>query len=252
MADKTNLYRYALRMGDTAMVLSQRLCEQVGTAPMLEEEIAIANIGLDMIGQATAWYELAATYQGDGKTADDLAYLRNERDYSNFLIAELENGDFAQIILRGYLISDYLLRLYNGLQGSSEADFVAIAQKSVKEVTYHHQHQADWVERLGLGTAESHRRLSNALEYIWPYTQELFEQDDVVRDLTAKGVIPDFGTLQQQWLQSVSGTLKHASLTIPEPKYYQRGGLHGTHTETLGYLLAEMQAVVREHPGAQW
>ncbi|PIE44413.1 MAG: phenylacetate-CoA oxygenase subunit PaaI, partial [Gammaproteobacteria bacterium] len=175
MTADNHLYRYALRMGDTAMVVSQRLCEQVGTAPMLEEEIAIANIGLDMLGQATAWLELAAKFSGEDKTADDLAYLRNERHYTNYLLAELENGDFAQIILRGYLLSAFLLDLYQAMLTSNVEEFVAIAQKSVKEVKYHCQHQADWVERLGLGTEESQRRLSKALEHIWPYTKELFE-----------------------------------------------------------------------------
>ncbi len=252
MTVDNHLYRYALRMGDTAMVLSQRLCEQVGTAPMLEEEIAIANIGLDMLGQATAWLELAAKYQAEGKTADDLAYLRNERQYTNYLLAELENGDFAQIILRGYLLSVFLLDLYQAMLDSNVEEFVAIAQKSVKEVAYHRQHQADWIERLGLGTEESHRRLAKALDHIWPYTKELFEQDDVEKALAQAGSVPDKVKLSVQWLDTVTPTLVHAGLTVPDPKYYYEGGIHGVHTETLGYLLAEMQAVVREHPGAKW
>ncbi len=252
MATDKHLYRYALRMGDTAMVLSQRLCEQVGTAPMLEEEIAIANIGLDMLGQATAWLELAAKYQGEGKTADDLAYLRNERQYSNYLLAELENGDFAQIILRGYLLSVFLLDLYKAMLTSNVEEFAAIAQKSVKEVTYHCQHQADWIERLGLGTEESHRRLAKALDHIWPYSKELFEQDEVEQALAQAGSVPDKAKLSGQWLETVTPALEHAGLTVPNPDYYYEGGIHGVHTETLGYLLAEMQAVVREHPGAKW
>ncbi len=252
MADKENLYRYALRMGDTAMVLSQRLCEQVGTAPMLEEEIAIANIGLDMIGQATAWFEVAAKFQGKGKTVDDLAYLRNERQYTNYLAAELENGDFAQIILRGYLLSVFLLDLYKAMLASNVEEFVAIAQKGVKEVLYHCRHQADWVERLGLGTEESQRRLAKALDYIWPYTKELFEQDDVEKALMQTGSVPDKAKLRQQWLDTVTPVLVHAGLSVPDPDYYYEGGIHGTHTESLGYLLAEMQSVVREHPGAKW
>ncbi len=252
MAADNHLYRYALRMGDTAMVLSQRLCEQVGTSPMLEEEIAIANIGLDMLGQATAWLELAAKLSGEDKTADDLAYLRNERQYTNYLLAELENGDFARIILRGYLLSVFLLDLYEAMQASNVDAFVAIAQKSVKEVKYHRQHQADWVERLGLGTEESKRRLNNALEYIWPYTEELFEQDEVEQALTQAGSVPDKAVLQKAWLDKVTTKLQQVGLAIPQSDYHYDGGIHGTHTETLGYLLAEMQAVVREHPGAKW
>ncbi len=135
---------------------------------------------------------------------------------------------------------------------SNVEEFVAIAQKSVKEVKYHCQHQADWVERLGLGTEESHRRLSKALEHIWPYTKELFEQDDVEKALLQAGNVPDKGQLEKQWLATVTAVLEHADLSVPNPDYYYQGGIHGTHTETLGYLLAEMQAVVREYPGAKW
>lgn len=252
MEHRENLYAYALRMGDTATVLSHRYCEQVGTAPILEEEIAQANIGLDIIGQATAWLELAAELGGKGRSADDLAYLRGEREYTNYLIAELENGDFAQIVLRGYLTSSFLLALYQLMQASQSPEVVAIAQKAVKEVRYHVQHQGDWLERLGHGTEESRRRLLNALDYLWAYTQEMFDQDDLEKTLTDAGLVPDKQLVYENWLALIKKDFERADLTIPECEYFQSGGTQGVHTEKLGYLLAEMQSVVRAHPGAKW
>lgn len=252
MANTDNLYTYALRMGDTATVLSHRYCEQVGTAPILEEEIAQANIGLDIIGQATAWLELAAKLGGNARSADDLAYLRGEREYSNYLIAELENGDFAQVVLRGYLTSGFLLALYQLMQNSNHTEVAAIAQKAVKEVRYHVQHQGDWLKRLGQGTNESRQRLLNALDTVWTYTQELFDRDDVENALAESGLVPDKKAVYDNWLALVNKDFQRAGLAVPECEYYQRGGISGVHTEKLGYLLAEMQSVVRAHPGAKW
>ena len=245
-------YTYAQRMGDTLLVLAQRHCEWVGKAHDLEEEVALANIGLDLLGQATAWLELASSLDDAGRSPDDLAYLRNEREYRNYLIAELENGDFAKTILRGYFVSVWLSLLYQGLSQSSDEAMRAIAIKANKEVAYHIEHQEMWIERLGHGTEESARRIQHALEAVWPYTQELFDVDDVEQALAAEGIVPDKAALYEQWQQRMQQTLSEAGLNIPEQRYYQRGGLTGKHTETLGYLLAEMQSLKRAFPNVEW
>lgn len=245
-------YTYAQRMGDTLLVLAQRHCEWVGKAHDLEEEVALANIGLDLLGQATAWLELASSLDEEGRSPDDLAYLRNEREYRNYLIAELENGDFAKTILRGYFVSVWLSLLYQGLSESGDDAMRAIATKANKEVAYHIEHQEMWIERLGHGTEESAKRMQRALEAVWPYTQELFDVDDVEQALAAEGIAPDKAALYAQWQQQMQQTLSEAGLNIPEQRYYQRGGLSGQHTETLGYLLAEMQSLKRAFPNVAW
>lgn len=250
--DTKDLYRYALRMGDSTLILAQRFCEKVGTAPILEEEIAQANIGLDTLGQATVWLELAAKWQGEGKTADDLAYWRVDRDFTNYLITELENGDFAQIVLRAYLYTTFTQLLYHKMQACPVKEMAAIAIKSSKEVDYHVQHLADWVERLGLGTEESHRRMTEALNFLWPYTQELFDKDELESTLSAAGIVPDKQALHAEWSETVLPFLQSCELTPPECKYYYDGGTNGLHTEALGYLLAEMQSVTRQHPNGVW
>lgn len=245
-------YTFAQRMGDTLLVIAQRHCEWVGKAHDLEEEVALANIGLDLLGQATAWLELASSLDEQGRSPDDLAYLRNEREYCNYLIAELENGDFAKTILRGYFLSIWLNLLYQGLSASEDEAMRAIAVKADKEVAYHIEHQEMWIERLGHGTEESAQRMQKALAAVWPYTQELFEVDDVERVLTQARIVPDKAAMQQQWQARVTRTLTAAGLQIPEQRYHQRGGLSGRHTETLGYLLAEMQSLKRAFPNVNW
>lgn len=249
---QSDLYQYALRMGDSTLILSHRFCEQLGTAPMLEEEIALANIGLDLLGQATAWLELAAEWQGEDKTADDLAYWRTDREYSNYLLTELENGDFARIILRCFFFTCFLRLLYAEMKKSNSAEIVAIAEKSSKEVEYHFHHLADWVERLGQGTEESHRRMTEALDFLWAYTQELFDQDDIEKNLAAAGIVPDKADLKVAWEALVIPLLQQCELQPPECKYYYDGGTNGLHTEALSYLLAEMQSVTRQYPSGRW
>lgn len=250
--DKNDLYRYALRIGDSTLILAQRFCEKVGEAPILEEEIAQANIGLDTLGQAIAWLDLAAKWQGEGKTADDLAYWRNDRGFTNYLITELENGDFARIIMRGYLFASFMRLLYQKLQHSNVAEIAAIAIKSSKELNYHFQHLSDWVERLALGTEESHHRMTEALNFLWPYMQEPFDQDELEKKLTEAGVVPNKAELQQEWQALVLAFLQTCELTPPECKYFYDGGTTGLHTEALGFLLAEMQSVTRQYPGGHW
>lgn len=249
---RQQLFTYALRMGDSCVILAQRYCEQVGKAPMLEEELALGNVGLDILGQTSAWLELAADLGGKGRSVDDLIYLRNEREYTNYLLTELDNGDFAQIILRGYFVSSFLYELYLLMKDSPLPELAAIAEKSIKEVKYHLRHLGDWIERLGQGTEESHRRLDNALQYLWPYSQEMFNQDAVEKSLTDKGLVPDKSVVYENWLQRVSDRLAIGGLSVPDCEYFYSGGTLGKHTENLGFLLAEMQSVARAHPGAKW
>lgn len=252
LIDKHSLYRYALRMGDSTLILAQRFCEEVGKSPTLEEEIAQSNIGLDTLGQANAWLELAAKWQGEGKTADDLAYWRTEREFNNYLMTELENGDFARIIMRAYLFTSFTRLLYKELQDSNIEEIVAIAIKSSKELDYHHQHLSDWVERLGLGTEESHRRMTEALNFLWPYHQEFFDIDELEEQVLTQGVAPDKNKLKKLWLGEVVPFLEMCELKPPECKYFYDGGTKGYHTEFLGLLLSEMQTVTRQHPDGVW
>lgn len=250
--NNNDLYKYALRLGDSTLILAQRFCEEVGKSPTLEEEIAQSNIGLDTLGQANAWLELAAKWQGLDKTADDLAYWRTERDYTNYLMCELENGDFARIIMRAYLFTSFTRLLYRELQKSNVEEIVAVAIKSSKELDYHHQHLSDWVERLGLGTEESHKRMQNALDYLWPYNQEFFDIDELEENVVKAGIAPDKNEIKKQWLDQVVTFLKDCNLTTPDCKYFYDGGTKGQHTEVLGFLLSEMQTVTRQHPNGVW
>lgn len=239
-----NTALYALRLGDTTLVLAQRYCELVGKAPTLEEEIALANIGLDYLGQATAWLELAAAREGKGRSADDLAYLRGEREFGNYLLAELENGDFAHIMLRGYLFSAYFRHLYAELSASADTGIQAIALKAGKEVDYHARHEREWLLRLAHGTAESRSRLEKAWQRLWPYTEELFEP-------LADG-LPDMSNLRGAWQADIATLAHDCDMAIPQIAYYHHGGTRGQHTEKLGFLLAEMQSLRRAFPDARW
>lgn len=240
------LLDYTLRLGDTTLVLAQRYCELVGKAPTLEEEIALANIGLDYLGQANAWLELAARYQGEGKSADDLAYFRNEREFTNYLLAELENGDFAHLTLRGYCLSSYLHLIYQALAHNGDADMTAIALKSVKEVEYHLRHQREWLLRLAHGTDESRARLGKAWQQLWPYTRELFDA------LPADSKLPDMAAIDKAWSAGMAELAQACDMALPEVKYFHHGGIRGEHTEKLGFLLAEMQSLRRAYPQASW
>lgn len=239
-----NQAAYALRLGDTTLVLAQRYCELVGKAPTLEEEIALANMGLDYLGQATAWLELAGAREGKGRSADDLAYFRHEREFGNYLLAELENGDFAQIMLRGYFFSAYLNLIYHALAESSDADMQAIALKAGKEVDYHARHECEWLVRLAHGTDESRARLQKAWQRLWPYTEELFEP-------LGEG-LPDMDALKKAWLAEIKTVAQACDMDIPQVAYFHHGGTRGQHTEKLGFLLAEMQSLRRAFPEARW
>ena len=253
MASKSEpVFAYLLRLGDDRLVLGHRLSEWCGHAPILEEDIALANIALDLIGQATLLLGLAAKVEGKGRDADALAYLRDAIEYRNALLVELPKGDFAITIVRQLFFSVFALLQTEALQTSGDRDLAGIAAKGVKESRYHVRHSADWVVKLGGGTEESHARTQRAVDDLWRYTGELFMADDIDRAVDADGFGVDPSTLEKSWQTTVRDVLTRAGLTIPESAYMQRGGRAGRHTEHLGHLLAEMQILARSHPGASW
>jgi ring-1,2-phenylacetyl-CoA epoxidase subunit PaaC len=246
------LARYALALGDDALVLAQRCGEWISRAPQLEEDVALANIGLDLLGQARALLTYAGEVEGAGRDEDDLAYLREERDFLNVHLVEQPNGDFAVSTARLLLYSTYALALHERLADSSDATLAAVAAKAVKEVSYHREHAASWVVRLGDGTQESHRRMQAGLAAMWPYVDELFDSDWLDEQLLADGVAVDVAGLRPDWEKSIQRVLDEATLEVPETRWHARGGRRGIHSEAMGYLLAEMQHLHRSHPGATW
>jgi len=247
--------RYALALGDDALVLAQRCGEWVTRAPQLEEDVALANIGLDLLGQARS----LLTYAGDfaGRSEDDLAYLREERDFLNVQLVELENGDFAVSMARLLVFSSYQLELYRRLSGSRDATLAGVAAKAVKEVAYHRDHATEWVLRLGDGTPESSRRMQAGLEAVWPYVDELFATSSRHGDwphpgLVAEGVAVDPSSLRDPAMSYVRSVLGEACLTEPTPRWTAQGGRQGVHSSAMGFLLAELQHLHRSHPGASW
>jgi ring-1,2-phenylacetyl-CoA epoxidase subunit PaaC len=247
------LFEYLLRLGDSDMVLAQRLCELVGKAPALEEEMAIGNVALDLIGQARSWLEYAAELEDAGRSADDLAFTRDERAYRNLLLVEQDNGNFADTMARQFLFDLWHYHLLSALTQSSDERIVAIAAKGLKEVTYHLRRSGNWIKRLGDGTEESHTKMQEAIDEIWTYAGEMFIADEVDSLLADAGVAPDLDALQQKWQQDLTATLEEATLTCPPmDAFMQTGSKQGMHTEQLGYLLAEMQFLPRSFPGASW
>ena len=238
---------YLLHLADTTHILSQRNSEWCGHGPILEQDIAITNISLDLLGQARTLYQYAAEVIGNDATEDSLAYLRGEREYKNLLLAEQPKGDWAITVLRQYLYSQFQYLLFEQLQKSEDEQLAAIAAKSIKETAYHVRWSKEWVIRLGDGTTESHQRIQNAIDELWSYTGEMF----VAADYEAAMSI-DLSSIQQQWIQKVTDTFNEATLSIPEKVFMQKGGKTGVHTEHLGYILAEMQYLQRTYPGAEW
>ncbi|MGO4304975.1 1,2-phenylacetyl-CoA epoxidase subunit PaaC [Cupriavidus sp. RAF12] len=243
---------YLLRLGDSTLVLGQRLSEWCGRGPALEEDIALTNVALDLIGQTRLWLGYAAEVKGTGGTADQLAFLRDAHQFRNLLLVEQRNGSYADTLARQFLFDSWHYFLLEGLQRSTDARIAEIAAKSLKEVTYHVRRSSDLVVRLGDGTEESHRRMQDAIDDLWMYTGELFEADEVEAALALDGIVPDPATLAAPWRQHVAEVLEAATLRLPSGTWSQSGGRHGRHTEHLGYLLAEMQFLQRAHPGAQW
>ncbi len=244
---------YALRLGDDALILAQRLGEWASNAPELEEDVALTNIALDLLGQARALLTHAGEIEGAGRTEDDLAYLRDEREFVNVQLVEQPNGDFAQTIARQLFFSTYQWLLYDRLTRSTDPTLAGVAAKAVKEVDYHQDHAVGWTLRLGDGTEESHQRMQAGVDRLWPHTDELFGTDPLEQELVRAGVAVDAGTLRDPWLAAVGDVLAEATLTVPSGGWVAPGGgRRGMHTEPFGYLLAEMQHLHRSHPGARW
>jgi ring-1,2-phenylacetyl-CoA epoxidase subunit PaaC len=241
---------YTLRLGDDALVLAQRLGEWCSHAPEIEEDIALANIALDLLGQARTLLAHAGEIEGEGRTEDDLAYLRDEREFLNVQLVEQPNGDFAATIIRQLLFANYQLELYTRLTESADDVLAGVAEKAVKEVAYHRDHATEWTLRLGDGTAHSHERAQAALERLWPYTHELFEGDAVIDRLGGIAVQP--AALRTGWERHVDAVLSEATLDRPPDGHRPSGGRAGRHTEAMGYLLAELQHLHRSHPGVAW
>ncbi|HET9424590.1 MAG TPA: 1,2-phenylacetyl-CoA epoxidase subunit PaaC [Gemmatimonadaceae bacterium] len=245
-------YEYLVRLGDDRLVLGHRLSEWCGHGPILEEDIALTNIALDLVGQANLFLEQAGKAEGKGRDQDALAYFREAVDYRNLLIAELPKGDFAFTIARQFFFSVFNYLQMEALQKSTNADVAGIAAKAVKEAKYHVRHSADWMVKLGDGTAESHDRLQSAVDDLWRYTGEMFLADDVDRAAAAAGLGVDPSKLETAWRSHVDDVCRRAMLKLPEVKFMQRGGREGKHTEHLGLMLSEMQIVARSYPDGKW
>jgi ring-1,2-phenylacetyl-CoA epoxidase subunit PaaC len=241
------LIDYTLHLADNSLILAQRNAEWCGHGPILEQDIAITNISLDQLGQARNFYQYAATLIENNATEDSLAYLRTEREFKNCLLAEQPNGDWAQTVLRQFFFSTYQFLLYEKLQHSDDEQLAAIAAKALKEVTYHLRWSSEWVIRLGDGTEESHQRMLKAIDELWRYTGELFIAADY--DTIAGFVI---APLKDDWMKKVNAVFEEATLPVPQNVFMQTGGKTGTHTEHLGYILAELQYLQRTYPNAEW
>ena len=250
----TDLSQYVLRLGDDALVLGHRLSEWCAHAPGLEEDLALANIALDCLGQANLLLSLAGELEGKGRSADDFAYWRDPSDFRNVQLVELPSaGDFARVIARQFLVDAFRLPLFEALAKCRRETLAGIAAKAVKEVSYHLRHSRGWMLRLGDGTEESKRRIQSALNELWPYTEELFREDDLERRLTEQLAIPRASSLNTSWRHVIDQTLREATLDEPvAPRRSSGQGRSGEHTEHLGRMLSEMQSLARLHPGAKW
>jgi ring-1,2-phenylacetyl-CoA epoxidase subunit PaaC len=249
---ETPLVLYALRRADDALILGHRLSEWCGHAPAMEEDMALANMGLDLLGQARELYSYAAKVEGQGNDEDKFAYLRDVRQYRNLLLLEQPNGDFARTMARQFFYAAFADLYWRAMMQSSDATLAAIAAKSEKESAYHLRHSSEWMVRLGDGTEESHRRAQTAVDDLWAYTGEMFQADESERALIERGVAVDPAMLHPQWLATVSNVVTEATLTLPRSGWMQQGGRSGKHSEHLGHLLSELQSMQRTFPGATW
>lgn len=246
------LFEYLLRLGDDRLVLGHRLSEWCGHGPILEEDIALSNLALDLIGHASALLSLAGTVEGQGRNEDALAYFREGVEFRNALMVELPKGDFGFTMVRQFLFDAYSVLLLDALSRAPDERLAAIAAKCLKEDKYHVRHSSEWVVRLGDGTDESHARAQQALDELWRYTGELFESDAVDAALAAQGIAVDLDAIRARWRTMVADVMQRATLVVPADGAMRRGGRRGRHTEHLGHMLAEMQIVARSHPGATW
>jgi len=244
--------QYLLRIGDTALILAQRLAEWTGHAPVLEEDIALSNIALDLVGQARAVLTQAGAVEGAGRDEDQLAFLREERDYRNVTLVELPRGDFAVTVLRNTLMATFFKPLWERLESSNDAELAAIAGKAIKEARYHQRHSADWMVRLGRGTPESKRRMAKALDELWPYVPELFASDAIDEAAAQSQLGPRWGDLKEAWRDEMTAILDASDLPVPPTVPFLSTGKNGVHSEHMGYILAEMQQLQRAYPGGVW
>jgi ring-1,2-phenylacetyl-CoA epoxidase subunit PaaC len=247
----SSLFTYTLRIADSSLILGQRMSEWCSNGPTLEEDIAMSNISLDMFGQANGFYQYAAQLDGT-KSADELAFRRNEREFFNHQLVEQENGNFGTTMVRNFLHDIFNFLFYTELTKSKDETLSALASKSLKEVKYHLRHSSNWLIRLGDGTGESNTKVQDALEELWMYTGELFEMDNLDTELLNNGIAVDNSALKLEWDIMVNKTLVKAKLTRPEDAYMATGGKKGLHTEYLGFILSEMQFLQRAYPDAKW
>ncbi|MEU7423424.1 1,2-phenylacetyl-CoA epoxidase subunit PaaC [Streptomyces sp. NPDC040750] len=243
---------HLVRLGDDALVLGQRLCQWITRAPTIEEDLALSNIALDLVGQARTLLTFAGRVDGTGRGEDDFAFARTDREFTNTLLTELPNGDFATTIARQLAYTHYAVLYYEALGGCADPELAAFGQRAASEVAFHRLHADTWTERMGLGTPESGRRMQRGLDEVWPYIAELFDEDDVSRHLCAAGIVPSPAPLRPLWERRTSEIVTRAGLTVPAPRWQARGGRAGLHTEEFASLVAEMQSVHRQFPGGTW
>lgn len=252
MENKEALFEYVLRIADNALILGHRVSEWCGHGPSLETDIGLTNIALDLVGHARVLLQYAAQVEGKGRSEDDLAFLRDIRDFKNVLLVEQPNGNFANTIARQFLFDTFNYHFFAALSNSKDEKLVAIAKKSIKELTYHYRYSAEWVIRLGDGTEESHEKMQEALDDIWDYAGELFVADEVDAKMLEEGIGVDLEDIRPLWEERVNAILKEATLTRPKDGWIQKGGKQGKHTEQMGLVLAEMQWMQRAYPGMEW
>ena len=247
-----HLYNYILGIADNSLILGQRLGELCGHGPSLETDIAGTNISLDLIGQTRSYYQYAAKISGENKTEDDIAFLRLERGYKNVLLVEQPNTHFGYVMGRQYLFDVFHLLLLQELQFSKDQALAAIAKKGIKEVSYHKRFSGDWIKRLGDGTPESTAKMQEAIDDLWPYTQELFDMTDADTAMAQEGIGVDVSKLKESYYKQVKTLLTQATLEVPQSTYFSRGGKNGVHSEHMGYLLADLQYMQRTYPNMEW
>ncbi|MCC7245845.1 MAG: phenylacetate-CoA oxygenase subunit PaaC [Saprospiraceae bacterium] len=251
-SDKHPVINYAIRLGDNVLILAQRISEWCGHGPVLEQDIAMTNIALDLLGQARMYYTFAGELEGKGRSEDDIAYFRDAHEFQNFLLVEQPNTDWAHTIMRQFFFDAWNFAFLNGLAKSNVPQLAAIAEKALKEATYHLRFSSEWVVRLGDGTAVSHQKMQTALDSLWMYAGELCTADELDNDLLTQGVAPDLQQIKAFWQTKVDSILQEATLQKPDNDWMQKGGKQGRHTEHLGFILAEMQHLQRTYPGNEW